>query len=337
MSTQPTRLSPRILIAFACVYVFWGSTYLAMRTGVEVLAPLALASTRFLISGPLMLGVCLLRGLPLGLTRRDLLLLIGIGILMLGIGNAGVVFAEQYIPTGLAALLFAAIPLYVALIEAILPRSQAHGSERLSARGWLGIAIGFLGIVTLLWPTLQQALSQTPQAPNQTSNQIANQPASHQLLGASIALAAALAWSAASVFSRRARIAAPTFVAAAYEMLFAGCFDLLLLLATGGSIRHIAWNRQAVLSVAWLVVFGSLVGYTAYIYLLDHVPVAKVATYAYINPIIAVLLGAILLSERMVPVEYAGTAAILAAVYLVTSSQLKSTPASHPVEVLTET
>ncbi len=333
MSAHNTRLSPRILIAFACVYVFWGSTYFAMRTGVEVLPPLALASTRFLVSGPLMLAVCLLRGLPLRLTRRDLFLLIGIGILMLGIGNVGVVFAEQYIPTGLAALLFAAIPIYVALLEAILPGSKAHGAERLSARGWLGIAIGFTGLLTLLWPALQQALG----------SRIANQAPSstlpdHQLLGAAIALAAALAWSAASVFSRRARIAAPTFVAAAYEMLIAGCFDLLLLLATGGSIRHIPWNRQAVLSVAWLVVFGSLVGYTAYIYLLDHVPVAKVATYAYINPIIAVLLGALFLSERMTPVEYAGMAAILVAVYLVTSSQLKSTaPTPYPTQALTET
>ena len=334
MSTTPTRFSPRILIAFACVYVFWGSTYFAMRTGVEVLAPLALASTRFLISGPLMLGVCLLRGLPLRLTRRDLLLLVGIGILMLGIGNAGVVFAEQYIPTGLAALLFAAIPIYVALLEAVLPGSKSQPAERLNPRGWLGIAIGFAGLVTLLWPALRQALVHAPQIASQPAG---HQLPQHQLLGAAIALAAALAWSAASVFSRRARIGSPTFVAAAYEMLIAGCFDLLLLLATGGSLRHIPWNRQAVLSVAWLVVFGSLVGYTAYIYLLDHVPVAKVATYAYINPIIAVLLGALFLAERMVPVEYAGMAAILVAVYLVTSSKLKPAPTLYDTEPLTET
>ena len=304
--TAPARLSPRILIAFACVYLFWGSTYFAMRTGVQVLPPLVLIAARFLIAGPLMLAVCALRGLSLRLTRRDLAYLVAIGILMLGIGNAGVVFAEQYIPSGFASLLFAVIPIYVALLEAVLP----HG-EKLNARGWLGILIGFAGLLVLVWPSLHQG----------------THTATHQVLGCIIALFSALAWSAASVLSRRARVTTPTFVAAAYEMLIAGCFSLLVLLATGGSLTHVSWTRQAALSVAWLVVFGSLVGYTAYIYLLDHVPVAKVATYAYINPIVAVLLGALFLHERMHPMEYAGMLFILAAVYLVTSSKLRPEPA----------
>ncbi len=318
MST-PAKLAPRILIAFACVYVFWGSTYFAMRTGVQVLPPLVLAATRFLISGPLMLALCAARGLSLRLTRRDLVFLVAIGILMLGIGNAGVVFAEQHIPSGFASLLFAVIPIYVALFEAVLPNG-----EGLNRRGWLGIAIGFAGLLTLLSPGLREA----------ARTHIAG---SHQVLGSVIALGSALAWSGASVLSRRARVSTPTFVAAAYEMLIAGCFDLLLLEATGGSIRHIAWNREAVLSIGWLVVFGSLVGYTAYIYLLDHVPVAKVATYAYINPIVAVLLGAVFLHERMHAIEYAGMVFILAAVYLVTSSKLQPAPeTSLPAAGLTE-
>ncbi len=314
--TLSARLPPRVLIAFACVYLFWGSTYFAMRTGVQVLPPLVLIAARFLIAGPLMLGLCAARGLSLRVARRDFACLVAIGILMLGIGNAGCVFAEQYIPSGFSSLLFAVIPIYVALMEAVLP----HG-EKLNPRGWLGILIGFAGLLVLLWPSLASALESSL---HPTSNAPAN---SHQILGCVIALFSALAWSAASVLSRRARVATPTFVAAAYEMLIAGCFSFVLLLATGGSLRHLGLNpgqtRQAALSIAWLVVFGSLVGYTAYIYLLDHVPVAKVATYAYINPIVAVLLGTALLHERMHTIEYAGMIFILAAVYLVTSSKLK--------------
>jgi drug/metabolite transporter (DMT)-like permease len=108
-------------------------------------------------------------------------------------------------------------------------------------------------------------------------------------------------------------------------MLFAGIFNCAIMLIAGGSYR-IHWPAQALWSIAWLVTFGSIVGYTAYIYLLDNVPVAKVSTYAYINPIVAVLLGAVFLHERMIPIEYAGMAAILLAVYLVTSSRLSSGP-----------
>ena len=324
VSTPGSRFTPRILVAFACVYVFWGSTYFAMRTGVAVLPPLILIACRFLLAGPLMLAVCALRGLSLRLSRRDLGYLVAIGILMLGIGNAGVVFAEQHIASGFASLLFAVIPIYVALLEALLPAQKGHPAERLNSRGWLGILIGFAGLLTLLWPSLHQDAS----------------GGSRQVLGCAIALFSALAWSAASVLSRRARVSTPTFVAAAYEMLIAGVFSLAVLLATtGASLRHLdlalspPQARQAVLSVAWLVVFGSLVGYTAYIYLLDHVPVAKVATYAYINPIVAVLLGAAFLHERMHVVEYAGMLFILAAVYLVTSSKLGSAPTPISTDV----
>ena len=114
-------------------------------------------------------------------------------------------------------------------------------------------------------------------------------------------------------------------------MLFAGLFNFAVMLGTGGTYR-IPWTSQALWSIAWLVTFGSLVGYTAYIYLLDNVPVAKVSTYAYVNPIVAVILGAILLKEHMVPIEYAGMAAILIAVYLVTSSKLNAATVSPNLE-----
>ncbi len=296
------RLRTRVLIAFACVYFFWGSTYVAIRFGVEVLPPFVLASTRFLISGPLMLAFCAARGLTLRVTKRELGLLAAIGILMLGGGNMGLVWCEQYLTSGLAALLIAVIPLYVAFFEAVLPNG-----ERLRTKGWIGVGIGFAGLIVLLSPGMMEGMHGD----------------TRQLIGAAVALGCAFSWTAGSILSRRSRLKVSPFVAAAWEMLFAGLFNAMVMFGSGG-YHGAHWNLQAWSSILYLVTFGSLVGYTAYIYLLGHVPVAKVATYAYINPIVAVVLGAIFLHERMVPIEYVGMAAILIAVYLVTSSKLKS-------------
>ncbi|HMF64218.1 MAG TPA: EamA family transporter, partial [Edaphobacter sp.] len=148
---MPPRSSrtTRILLAFGCVYFFWGSTYVAIRFGVEVLPPFVLASVRFLIAGPLMLAICALRGLSLRLTRREFGLLAAIGALMLGGGNMGLVWCEQYLSSGLAALIIAVIPLYVAVFEALLPNG-----ESLRTKGWIGVGVGFAGLIVLLWPGL---------------------------------------------------------------------------------------------------------------------------------------------------------------------------------------
>lgn len=296
-----SKLSPRVLMAFAIVWVFWGSTYLAMRIGVAVMSPAAMAAIRFVIAGVAMLGFCVVRKIPVRPSRRDMGFLALIGVLMLGLGNMGCAWAERYLSSGLASLLFAVIPLYVALFEAVLPRG-----ERLRAKGWAGVGLGLVGLLVLLSPGLREGRH------------------SGLLLGSVIAVFAALAWSGASVLSRRAKLATTPFVSAGWQMLFGGLFDAVLLILMPAQARHIVWGRAAFFAIGWLVVFGSLVGYTAYIYLLEHVPVAKVATYAYINPVVAVLLGAVVLHERLVPIEYAGMVFILLAVYLVTSSKLAS-------------
>jgi drug/metabolite transporter (DMT)-like permease len=299
------KLSPRVVFAFVCVYVFWGSTYLAIRFGVEVLSPFVLGSVRFLIAGPLMLGFCAARGMRIRPSRRDLVLMILIGVLILGVGNTGVMWSEKYLASGLAALLVAVIPMYVALVEVFLP-----GGEGLRAKGWVGIAIGFAGLVVLVSPGLHEGWHGH----------------SGQLIASVVALASAFSWTCGSVLSRRAKLATSAFIAAGWQMLFAGVFNFGLVLAFEGTRGFIGarWSMQAFWSVVWLVTFGSLVGYSAYIYLLENVPVAKVSTYAYINPIIAVILGALFLQERMVPLEYLGMVAIVIAVYLVTSSKLQS-------------
>jgi drug/metabolite transporter (DMT)-like permease len=313
---MPTRSShtTRILIAFGCVYFFWGSTYVAIRFGVEVLPPFVLASVRFLIAGPLMLAICAVRGLSLRLNRREFGMLAAIGVLMLGGGNMGLVWCEQYLSSGLAALIIAVIPLYVALFEALLPNG-----EGLCAKGWIGVGIGFAGLIVLLSPGLREGMHGD----------------TRQLIGAAVALGCAFSWTAGSILSRRAKLPVSPFVAAAWEMLFAGLFNACVMMLAGG-YRGGHWGVQAWSSILYLVTFGSLVGYTAYIYLLEHVPVAKVSTYAYINPVVAVILGAIFLHERFVAIEYVGMAAILIAVYLVTSSKLKTGASIAEVEFAAE-
>src|SRR5258708_37132533 len=143
----------KILLCFACVYLFWGSAYLAVRYGVEVLPPFVLGSVRFLMAGVLMLAASAVLKGKMWPSRPELVRLVVIGVLMLGCGNTSVIWAEQYLPTGLAALLIAVVPLYAALIEIVLPKG-----EGLRAKGWIGICIGFAGIIFLLWPGLREGL-----------------------------------------------------------------------------------------------------------------------------------------------------------------------------------
>jgi drug/metabolite transporter (DMT)-like permease len=295
-------LRRKILIAFGCVYFFWGSTYVAIRFGVEVLPPFVLGATRYGISGLLMLAFCWARGIRLRLTGREAWIQISIGVLMLTGGNVGLMYAEQTLSSGLSALIIAVIPLYVALFEAVTPRG-----EGLRARGWVGIAVGFAGLIVLLAPGLRESMHGNRS----------------QLIGGIFALVCAVSWTAGTIVARRFKMSVSPFASAGWQMLAAGIVNTVIMQLLHSN-RDSHWGTQAWSSVLYLVTFGSLVGYTAYIYLLEHVPVAKVATYAYINPIVAVILGAIFLHERMVGIEYVGMAAILLAVWLVTSSKLKT-------------
>jgi drug/metabolite transporter (DMT)-like permease len=302
---MPPAASPnrtKILLSFFCVYFFWGGTYLAMRFGVEVLPPFVLGSARYLVAAPLLLGLSAIFRLKMWPTRQEMGRLALIGVLMLGCGNTAVIWAEQYIPTGLAALLVASIPLYAALIEVILPRG-----EGLSLKGWIGVWIGFAGMVFLLWPGLRLGLSGDLR----------------QIIAAAVTLGGALCWTAASVISRRSTIRISGLAAAGWQIVYGGLFNLGLLAVTR-DYHGAQWGWKAWGSIWYLVIFGSVVTYTAYIYLLDNVAVSKVATYAYVNPVIAVILGAIVLHERFVAVEYVGMGATLLAVFLVTSSKMKS-------------
>lgn len=301
-STQSSSNSTRILISFICVYFFWGSTYLAMRYGLDELPPFVIASARFLLSGSILLALCAIRGVRMWPTRREFGVLAIIGVLMLGCGNTAVLWSELYLSTGLAALLVAGIPLFAALIEMFLPNG-----EGLTSRGWIGIIIGFFGLAFLVSPSLRSSFRGD----------------ARQIIATVVILTGAFCWTAGSVISRRSTIGISGFAAAGWQMLFGGIFNTGILLVSGG-YRGSHWDVQAWSAIFYLVTFGSLTGYTAYIYLLNHVAVSKVTTYAYVNPVIAVILGAIFIHERFVTAEYVGMASILLAVFLVTSSKLKT-------------
>jgi drug/metabolite transporter (DMT)-like permease len=301
-----------IVLAFASVYFFWGSTYTAIRIGAADMPALLFAGSRFLVAGVILLAWCRWRGLRLFWPVPNMLRLTLIGLLLLGGGNLGLVYAERAVPSGLASLVLAVIPLYVALIEMLLP-----GGEPLPARGWLGIALGFVGLAALVLPSLRTGL-----AGDRTL-----------LLALGVLLAGAFSWTVGSILSRRSKLPVNSLVAAAWQMVAAGVFCTLL----GSSLGQ--WpqfhlTNAAIGSLAWLITGGSLLGYTAFIYLLEHVPVAKVSSHSYVNPVVAVLLGIFILHERPAATEFAGMAAIVLAVFLLTTAQVKAKGKPSPIEDL---
>jgi drug/metabolite transporter (DMT)-like permease len=299
-SAHPDRkavTTASIVLAFLSVYFFWGSTYTAIRVGAAQMPALLLAGTRFLIAGFILLAWCRWRGMKLTFPPRTMLMLGAIALLLLGGGNVGLVYAEKTVPSGLSSLGFAVTPLYVALIEIVLP-----SGEPLPRRGWLGLFLGFVGLAALLWPSLHNGLG-----------------------GDRILL-----W---AIVSRHARLKVDTFVAASWQMIIAGAFNVLLGTVLGQWPQfHV--NAASIGSLAYLITGGSLLGYTGFIYLLEHVPVAKVMSYTYVNPVVAVLLGVLFLHERPVAAEFAGMACIVLAVFLLTTAQVKAKPTPPTIQEL---
>ena len=313
--TSDRNHRPQVIVAFALVYLFWGSTYLAIGIAdSEHLPPYVMCALRFVIAGPLMLAACAAMGRRIRITWAEGVRLATIGCLLLVGGNGGLAWAEQWIPTGLAALIVAITPIWFMVLETFVFRG-----DRLSRRGSLGLALGIAGIVILFWPKF---------AAHNTLGFM-------QLIASSTLLLCSMSWAVGSVLSRKWQMKVDPFAATGWEMSFAAIGNAIVALATGQQHRIVLTSR-ALMAVLYLVVFGSWVGYTAYIWLLKHVSTQKVATYAYVNPIVAVFLGWLVLHERFDGYIFAGSVVVIAAVILVTTAKVRSREGAEQLAGLPE-
>src|SRR2546421_2104291 len=291
----------RVIIAFAALYLVWGSTYLCFRFPIETIPPFLMAGARFVAAGLIMYVIAWAQGISKSTWANWRTSLI-IGACLLLAGNGGVTISEQHIDSGLAALIVAIVPIYIVIL------GWAMGmTPKPAPIIWMGLVGGFAGVGILLGPALH----------------FSSNDGRHPAIGMSILLVSSFIWSAGSLYSRTAKYVASPFLTAAQQMLCGGLLLLLAGMATGET-RRFHPESMSMLSVAsfvYLVIIGAVVGYTAYIWLLRHCDSAKVATYAYVNPIVAVLVGAFFAGETVTMRTLIAAALIIGSVALVITAQ----------------
>ncbi|MCY7312725.1 MAG: drug/metabolite exporter YedA [Pseudoxanthomonas sp.] len=292
-AATPARGGLAVAVALAIVYVVWGSTYLGIHFALQGgFPPLLMAGGRFLLAGVLMYAVLRWRGVPAP-SRSQWKDLAFLGLLLMAIGNGMVSIAEQWVSSGLAAVAVAATPMWMGVFAAL----RGHHPNRLE---WLGMGIGFIGV---LWLNAGSSLSAQPK-------------------GVVALLLASLAWSYGSIWSRERRLPSP-FMSAAGQMLCGGVIMLVAGFAFGEHFTAMP-STKAILSVLYLLVFGSLIGFTAYVWLLHHVRPALASSYAYVNPVIAVGLGAWLAGERFSAHDLGAMVVILSGVVAITLAKARA-------------
>jgi drug/metabolite transporter (DMT)-like permease len=292
--------STLVLLAFASIYLTWGSTYLAIHIAGEQLPAPVVAGTRSLLTTVIIISICLLRGKSLRVPRGEGWKLCLVGLLFMSGNNMMLTWGEKMVPSGFASLIVSTMPIMIALMEMFLP-----GGEPLNKRGWAGTLLGTLGIGVLVWPSLHGGAAGF----------------SRPGLGLCVLLFAAFSFGLGSVLARRFRFKADTFVATGWEIGAAGIFNMSVAVVTGG-LHHAVWTPRGVGAIVYLSIFGSLFGLVAFTYLLQNVAVTKVSTYAFVNPVIAVLLGVLVLHERLANAELLGMAVIVCAVAMVVYSRV---------------
>lgn len=271
----------------AAVYVIWGSTYLAIRVAVRPgsgFPPFTMGATRILAAGLIIFGWCALRRDSLRISRRELGLLAVSGVLLWTGGNGLIVWAEQDVSSGYAALIISTVPIWVALIESLIDRRRPSGQMAAA------LLIGFSGILVLTAPQLIE-------------------PSRADLLALAALLLAPLSWALGSILQQRQPIARPVLVRSAYQHLFGGLGFVVAMLLTHEPSPHP--NPEAWLAWLYLVTIGSLIGFTSFLQALRLLPISIATTYAYVNPVVAVILGALILHEPITPWMVAGSALVL--------------------------
>jgi len=282
-------LKGKALVAYLVVCVFWGSTYLAIKVGVTELPPFLFAGLRFMVAGLILATIARVLGDPFP-RRTDWRTLAIVGVLLLAGGNAFVVWSEQYIGSGIASIFVVTVAMWTALFDAIIPGGQSVLNWRVVA----GLALGFLGTLLLIGATPAEILAADKRGP--------------------LALTMASAsWSLGTVYAKRHPTQSSPYMGAAFQMIVGGGTVALVGTILG---EWPAWHLSArgIGAIAYLVVFGSILGYSAYTYALRHAPATIVGTYAYVNPVIAVLLGWLLLREPVTARTFIAMGMIVVAV-----------------------
>ncbi len=301
----------RTVLAFAAIYLIWGSTYLAIRFAIETIPPYLMGGVRFLVAGGVLYAVLRWRGVGAPSRRQWRAALIVGGLLLWG-GNGGVMIAEQYVPSSLAALIVAMVPLWMVLLN------WWRGDRvRPNPGTLLGVGLGLMGIVLIA-------------APGQTAAEGAVNP-----IGLLILVLASLSWAIGSLYSRASSLPANALLATALEMLAGGALMLVagLLPGQGAQIRLDHVSLLSLVALGYLVIFGSLIGFTAYVWLLKVSTPARVSTYAFVNPVVAVFLGWLLAGEELSLRVVIAAAVIIVAVMLITLNQTaRSSEAASALE-----
>ena len=301
----------RIALAFLSIYTIWGSTYLAIRFAIETLPPFLMAAIRFLIAGAILYFWMRLRGVPRPTRANWKAATIVGGLLLLG-GNGGVTKAEQVIPSSLAAVLITTVPIWMALLE-LLRKDRIVPTLQVV----LGLVLGFAGVVLLV-------------GPGNVAGSSGLNP-----LWAGVLILASLSWATGSVYSRKASLPKTPLLGSGMEMLVGGA---LLLVASLVSQEWIGFQPSNVsllslVSFLYLIVFGSLIGFSSYVWLLTKTTTARVSTYAYVNPVVAVLLGYFLAGEQLtVRTLLASSVIVIAVVVITTFKSRQTTPSNEESE-----
>jgi drug/metabolite transporter (DMT)-like permease len=302
---------PVVVLAFALLYLSWGTTFYAIRAGVHTyhLPPALFSGVRVGLAGWLLLAYLRLRGEPLRVPLRELFWIAVSGVLLFVFGNGLLTVAMDTVPSGAGAVLGATTPLWMALLEVLWP-----WGERLPLRGWLGLVIGLLGVLLLLAPDLASPADLLENA------------------GPLLILASACAWALASVILRYRRRSGSHLTAAAYQMIVGGTGLALVGVALGetGRLTPGLFTAGAVASFTYLLVVGSLIGFVAFNWLLEHVSATLVGTYAYVNPLVAIVVGWLLGGEELTGLVLAGMVVILAGVALVRGAGVRPRRAARP-------
>ena len=299
-----TPSSFAVAMAFLCIYLSWGTTYYVTGYAMQKaeMPPALFGGVRLVIAGIILLLYQLARGASVRITLGDALRMLPISVCLFLMGNLLINLGQKKVSSGVAAVLIATTPLWIGLFGMIWP----HG-ERLSLRGWVGLVLGFAGIVVTMWPKLQDGFDIREDYPSL------------------LVLASAAAWAIGSLLSRHITLKLSHLTSAAYQMIMGGALQTFL-----GSVLG-EWpeffeklSANSIAAFVYLLIVGSLIGFVAFNWLLGHISAAKVGTYAYVNPVIAILIGWVLGDTPVTALLFAGIAVILVGVYLVRGDHVPS-------------